>query len=154
MPDRRLLPLIALSLPLSGTVYAFDPHATDILSLRLGMTEPEVIAKLETQGSADIQRLLRGEEVAVRAATRDGWLDIHFGPAGARSIAYDFGNRYGREAESIRTSILDRYGAPSTPTPLAWCHLPAGGCPATEPRLLFEQRHDGHYILTLSASPP
>jgi hypothetical protein len=154
MPHLRLLPLLLLPLTPFGTALAFDPNATDILTLRLGMTEAETVHQLHLQGSTDIQRLLRGDDVSVRAATRDGWLHIRFGPAGARSVTYDFGNRYGREAESIKTSILDRYGTPSTTTPLAWCHMPAGGCPGTEPRLLFEQTHDGHYVLTLSASPP
>jgi hypothetical protein len=134
--------------------WALDPAAADILTLRLGMTDAEVITRLDTQGA----RIAR-DGGTIRARTKDGDLRVAFDDGGRVSrIVYAFTGHGLNEAAAVREAVIERFGTPVAEAPLAWCRRPArdGACPADAPRLVFEQGAGQGPIglLTLTAAEP
>ncbi|HEY1934366.1 MAG TPA: hypothetical protein VGG99_20345, partial [Acetobacteraceae bacterium] len=124
----RLLAAGGMLLAVSSAV-AFDPLKTDILHLRLGMTEADVVAILARQGiaGAGLQREVRACArhspalcvALIQARTGDGRLTISFGSANVETgqpavvaIHYWLDGRQPGEPAMIRTSVLDRFGPP------------------------------------------
>jgi hypothetical protein len=168
----RWLLTAGLLLLLAGRSEAFDAGSVDILTLRLGQSEDEVVARLADQGigEARMQRQRhacpRNPAViclaAIQARTRDGMLTITFGDAttGTASdvvfvhrIEYRLSGKGAGEPDMIRASVLNRFGEPSWRQPLAWCGRAARatGCPADQPRLTFEAGPGVSSLLTLTA---
>lgn len=137
---------------------ALDPRDLDILRIRLGMSEVEVIAHLAEQGITGVQRqpnrACTGDaapwcRMMIVARTRDGSLTIELAdpmPAAASadawvsSIQYRLDGRGPNELEMIRMAVLDRFGQPSSLQPMTWCERPnsTGTCPPNRPHLVFE----------------
>jgi hypothetical protein len=143
--------VLALLLPINP-VWAFDPAAAEILTLRLGMTETEVITHLDTQGV----KIARADG-ALNGRTKDGALRVAFdGDGRVRQIAYTFTGRAPNEAAAVQDAVIERFGAPATGTPLSWCRSLGrdGVCPSDAPRLVFEPGGGGGAIgvLTLAAA--
>lgn len=162
--------LLSVFLLMNGWAAAatLDPREVDILGLRLGMTEAEIVARLASQGIARISiqeehgRCLGATpDICIDrmlAPTRDGTLLIRFaaqphaGEAAAWSIAYTLAGRMPGEPEIIRNAVLDRFGKPSIATdPLVWCANTAGaGCsPADQPQITFHRGPGTASTLTL-----
>jgi hypothetical protein len=141
---------------------AFNPRGVDILTLRLGMSVDDAIARLHAQGipSAQIQRFsapcvdepLRLCVAKIVARTKDGELTIELTEL-VRNIAYRFYGRAVGEAQMIRRAVLDRFGPPTSREPLTWCDPPNGSalCEAHRPRLTFVPEPDGGGTLSLVA---
>jgi hypothetical protein len=75
------------------------------------------------------------------------------------SILYRLDGRGPNEAQMIRTSVLDRFGDPSSLQPMSWCEHPGptGACPTDQPRLVFELEPGTGCLLFLTAdvaAPP
>jgi hypothetical protein len=157
--------LLALASPAAA---ALNPRKADILGLRLGMTEAEIVARLLSQGVAglSIQQehgkcLTEAEDVCIdrmTAPTRDGTLLIRFvtapgaKEAAAWSIAYTLTGRLPGEPAMIHDAVLDRFGQPSGgPDPLFWCaHVSGAECsPADQPQITFHQGPGTASTLTL-----
>lgn len=126
---------------------ALEPRGIEIVGLRLGMPAPEVMTRLRAQAAQDMRLVPPGcPEAAwmsclssMTARTRDGTLELQFGPAGAGviRIGYTLAARGPNEQQVIRQAIRDRFGAPSVPAPARWCSVAAAlrGCPDDSPRL-------------------
>jgi len=147
----------ALAVALTGFVatagHALNPAGLDIIGLRLGMTEPQVVAVLQRQG-AQAGRIVRrdsrcgnhpGCDVTITAPTIDGAVSISLstpnnggGPV-VKQISYKLNDRAIGEAEKIRSSMVDRFGTPDQARPMTWCLRLAsnGSCPADEPSLNY-----------------
>jgi hypothetical protein len=163
-----LLVLCGLILP-AGSALALDPHKADILRLRLGMTEPEVLAQLAEQGivlGGSQAPCTEGAEPRCQrqlvARTRDGALTIEFAartPAvqpTTQRIRYRLQGRALGEATLVRGAMLDRFGPATSQEPLAWC-IPQPddpGCAATRPRLTFEFINNYTSLLSLIEGEP
>ncbi len=150
---RRYLPLL---LALAPTLcWATDPLKVDILLLRLGMREEEVLQHLARQGAPVTQGPGTTDGgTALLARTRDGRLRIELSPSGeTREITYFFMGHGPNEANLVRGSVLDRFGRPATEAPLTWCRAPAadGLCPPDQPRLSFRAGAGQAGVLTLTA---
>ncbi len=150
---------------------ALDPRDLDILRLRLGMGETEVIAHLAEQGITAVQRqpnrACTGDaapwcRTVITARTRDGSLAIELAdpvPAASSaeswvsSILYRLDGRGPNESEMIRMSVLNRFGPPNSLRPMTWCERPdpTGACPANRPHLTFEPGPDIGARLFLTA---
>lgn len=155
-----------------GSATAFDPRGVDILTLRLGMTEPEVTRLLTLQGFADatyeIHRMACRADAtascvsAIRARTRDGTLDIGFTeiPGAARTVVdriiYVLDGKRPGEPDAIRMSVINRYGSPSVENPMSWCARPtsAGTCAPDQPRLTFRPGAWPSSVLSLTTAEP
>jgi hypothetical protein len=153
----RSLALILIAFSLSPT-WAFDPLRADILTLRLGMTEVEVVGHLAAQGLV-VTRGARCDAPdcppSIEARTRDGTLLIDFASGGrVRRIANTFTGRGVNEDVIIRSAVVDHFGPPSAEAPLAWCRGPLldGQCPLDQARLVFEPGTGVRGILTLAAA--
>ncbi|HEY1932736.1 MAG TPA: hypothetical protein VGG99_12040 [Acetobacteraceae bacterium] len=157
-----------LSIPTCTAAATLDPREVDILGLRLGMTESDIVGRLLSQGVArlSIQEehgkcLTEAEDVCIdriTAPTRDGTLRIRFAIASgasqatAWSIAYTLTGRLPGEPGMIRDAVLDRFGQPSGgPDPLYWCaHVSGSECsPADQPQITFSQGPGTASTLTL-----
>ena len=144
------------------TAHAFDPKATDVLSLRLGMGEAEVTAKLSEQGFAgptfrrDYQpcRLDAAARCLVSLSTRtlDGRVVVEFdrpsasGPDRVTAIAYLLDAKRPGEPEAITISVVERYGPPDIAHPMTWCDRPTGIGPCSP--------HRAHMTLQGEAGAP
>lgn len=137
---------------------ALNPREADILGLRLGMPQSEVVARLQAQG---ITRISLQEDQAhclgpaedscldrITAPTRDGVLTIRFvarsggAEPAAWSIAYTLAGRLPGEPEIIRKAVLDHFGQPTSASdPEVWCAEAAGSqcSPADQPQITFHQ---------------
>jgi hypothetical protein len=151
---------------------ALDPRDADILRLHLGMGEAEMMARLAEQGAAmqDRGRLCADDhtprcQTRIVAKTLDGTLTITLAdpmPETATreprvsSVLYRVSLRRASEATQIQESMIDRFGEPSSQSPLAWCGAPAPGhaCPADRPRLSFEVGPGMSWLLALTAGAP
>lgn len=161
-----MLRLLVVFLMLSWPSWAFDPRSVDIIAYRLGMTEAEVTALLERQGfrASGFHRSdtpcpgAPGRRCALDldARTRDGSLRFVFSPdpvlPTVERISYVFDAKRPNEPEAVERSVLDRYGPPTTQSPMTWCDRRAGTgpCPANAPRLVFEPGAGSSRVLTLS----
>jgi hypothetical protein len=147
----RSLMVGALLAGLPGTsALALDPLHTEIITLRLGMTEAEIANQLAIQGYKTTP-----DGPGVQARTRDGFLRVVFSPDGrARRIAYTFNGRGLNEGAILRAAMVDHYGRPSVAEPLSWCASPAasGSCSPDQPVLTFGPGKDGKVVLTLAMS--
>jgi hypothetical protein len=115
--------------------FAMDPAHADILGLRLGQSQTEVVDRLTRQGAA-----LMPASDGLAAKTRDGELEILLdGPRGVTQIRYAFNGRGVGEPSAIRTSILIRFGPPDQEHPMAWCKAldATAHCPADRPALIY-----------------
>src|SRR4051794_12011660 len=168
----RWLLAVGLLLLLAGRSEAFDAGSIDILTLRLGQSEDEVVARLADQGIGEA-RMQRQRHAcphdpaascltAIQARTRDGMLTISFGNPASRTasedvsvhrIEYRLSGKGAGEPDMIRASVLNRFGEPSWRQPLAWCGRAARatGCPADQPRLTFEAGPGVSSLLPLTA---
>jgi hypothetical protein len=132
---------------LATTAKAIEPLGVEILGLRLGMPATETVTRLRAQAAQDMRFVppdCPGTKDAscpssVTARTRDGTLELHFGPAGTGVIRIDYtlDGRGPNEQQMIRQAIRDRFGPPSVPAPVRWCSAAAvlRGCPDDSPRL-------------------
>lgn len=171
LPTRLLIAVLCI-VAATGSAGAFDPAGIDILRLRLGMSEADVVEVLAAQGNVGpgFQRGLRAcsEEPAasclasIAARTKDGMLTIRFSEASdtgqplVMSIEYRLDGKGQNEPGMIRAAVLERFGQPSSMQPLAWCQRPgpAGLCLPEQARLTFDPLPNGASILLLSAGMP
>lgn len=149
---------VALAL-IADPAAGFNARDADILKLRLGMGETEVIERLQYQGITGTALLQRGRVCPDRvgaaclttivARTGDGVLTIELADPlpemvpsepWVRSILYRLEGRLPGEPEMIRAAVLEHFGEPSSRQPLAWCEHPGptGLCAADRPRLSLE----------------
>ncbi len=153
---RRLVIFVLLLTATAIPSWAFDPLGTEILALRLGMSEAKVIDSLKSQGwqfGRVAQCVADGCPEAIRAKTGDGLLLIDFAPGGVVSrITYTLNIR-SRNAEYFSAVFLDHFGVPSAHGPMSWCRSVAadGRCPRNQPRLTFLPGDTSGCILTLAA---
>ena len=153
---RRLLICLIL-LSVSKPSHALDLTKADILTLRLGMSEPDILSHLAVQGA----QVTRGERCgvshcpdAIEARMKDGAMTILFEPGGgARKIVYRFNGRGPNEDAIIRAAVLDHFGTPDLTVPLTWCARPPA-CPAGQPALTFVSGGVARDILTLDKDGP
>ncbi len=162
-----LLPLLAAIAAIASPAAAFDPRGVDILTLRLGMHEPQVIERLDRQGYLN-DRLVRHRVpcpapaggtclATITARTMDGLLTIAFsanspGAEVVTRITYTLDARKPGEPEAIESAVLDRYGPPTSASPMAWCDRTGltGACPPDRARLSFEAGDGVSRVLTLA----
>jgi hypothetical protein len=132
----RAAALAATAILLAATQsYAFDAAQADIIGLRLGMADTEVIAALRRQGFS-----VTYDHVALAARTLDGQLTIGLGPDHeAREIRYTLRGNGAGEGEKIQAAVLDHFGPPSQAKPMMWCRVLRhdGMCPDGAASLTF-----------------
>jgi hypothetical protein len=134
----RGMALVLLSMAVLATTpaCAFDATGADIIGLRLGMPEVDLVAGLKRQGF-----LVRQDKGTLTATTRDGQITVQFaGDLGAQEIRYVFTGRLAGEPEKIRASVIDRFGAPDQAKPMTWCRAVGhdGLCPDDHASLTFK----------------
>jgi hypothetical protein len=96
---------------------AFDVQGADIIGLRLGMQEAEIVARLTHQGFRPTHT-----PGTITAFTKDGQIRIGLLDDGSASqIRYVFGGNGAGEAEKIKDAIIERFGLPDRPKPMSWC---------------------------------
>lgn len=141
---------------------AFDPRITDILLLRLGMTEAQALERLRAQGwsgplvKRDMRPCAGGQCLAaLHARTRDGLVDVTFatgrdGVPVAVRIDYTIDGKSPAEAFAIEQGAVTRYGPPILANPMTWCDRAHGSpaCPRDGARLML-RAGDGVQVLTL-----
>jgi hypothetical protein len=114
---------------------AFDAAGADILGLRLGMSESDVVATLAHQGYA-----ADPAPRAITANTKDGRLRVVLSAEhDATDITYVLYDRGAGAPARIRESILSRFGDPDQAVPPTWCRAVGrnGICPADQASLTF-----------------
>lgn len=119
----------------TGSAWGFDATGVDIIGLRLGMPEPEVVARLAKQGYT-----VKATPEAILAKTLDGRLQIALSPSrGVTEIRYTFTGRDMDSPRKIREAVLVRFGDPNQATPPTWCRTvgPDGICPDNQASLTF-----------------
>lgn len=167
-----LLILLAISLLTPSPARAFDPRATDIIALRLGMVEAEVTVKLQEQGfdgpafRRDHQpcRLDASKRCVTSVSTRtlDGWISITFDrasindPDRVTTIAYWLDAKRTGEAEAITVSMLERYGPPDIANPMTWCDRPTGigPCSVNRANMVLQSSSGSAMLLRLTEKSP
>lgn len=144
---------------------AFDPRITDILLLRLGMTEAQALDRLRAQGWSGplVKRDTRPCPTdrsrqcvtAIHSRSRDGLVDVTFatgrdGDPVAVRIDYTIDGKSPAEAFAIEQGALTRYGPPILAKPMTWCDRAHGSptCPPDGARLML-RAGDGVQVLTL-----
>ena len=134
---RRIGFLLAIaSVSAAPSAGAFDAAGADIIGLRLGMPEADVVAGLRQQGFPTAR-----DRGALTARTRDGTLTIDLtGDRGVRQIRYILAGRASGEQEKIGTSMIDRFGTPDQAKPMAWCRAVGrdGFCPEDGASLTYQ----------------
>jgi hypothetical protein len=133
--------ILVLLAPASG--HAFDATQADIIGLRLGMTDTDVTAAMQRQGFA-----VTYDRSAIAARTKDGRLTVDFtDDRVVRQIRYTLDAKGAAATESIRASVLDRFGPPDQAQPMGWCRTPGrdGMCPQTAAALTFQA--DTHTLM-------
>jgi len=154
------------------SAHAFDPRATDIIALRLGMVEAEVTAKLKDQGfdgpafRRDHQpcRLDASRRCLISISTRtmDGWISVTFDravvsdPDRVVTIAYWLDAKRSGEAEAITVSMLERYGPPDIANPMTWCDRPTGigPCSVNRANMVLQASNGSAMLLRLTEKSP
>jgi hypothetical protein len=133
---RRIAAAAAIAAFLAtGSASAIDATSVDIIGLRLGMQEPEIVAQLAHQGYK-----ISHTPGAIAATTKDGQLQIALTPQrGVTEIRYVFNGYAVGESEMLHQAILTRFGNPNQATPPTWCRsVGANGiCPGNQPSLRF-----------------
>jgi hypothetical protein len=133
---RRIASAAAIAAFLAaGSASAIDATSVDIIGLRLGMPDTEVVAQLSHQGYK-ISRTPEG----IAATTRDGHLQIALTPQrGVTEIRYVFNGHATGEPEVLHDAILTRFGNPNQTKPPTWCRVVGtnGICPENQPSLRF-----------------
>ena len=129
--------LVVAMVTLLGTVpcNAFDPSGVDIIGLRLGMPEAQIVLTMRQQGFA-----VAHDHGALIATTRDGRLTVDLtDDRTAARILYVFAGRGNGEPDKIRASVIDRFGPPAQAKPMRWCEKVGsdGLCPDTAASLMF-----------------
>jgi hypothetical protein len=154
----------------AGRAHAANPSSYDIISLRLGMSGTEVLARLAAQGITG--PALRPDPVdcgaaqadlclqTINAHTRDGQMLIQFTRAPdaperqiVYRIAYTIIGRGPADAATLRADAIDRYGTPTSLSTTTWCprlDIATGLCPAGQPRLHIEPAPKAAALVTLS----
>ncbi len=115
---------------------AFDATGADIIGLRLGMSEADLVTGLKRQGFQ-----VGHDKGTLTASTRDGQITIELaGDRGAQEIRYVFTGRMAGEPEQIRASVINRFGAPNQAKPMAWCRTVSrdGSCPDDHASLTYK----------------
>jgi hypothetical protein len=119
----------------AAPAHGFDAAHVDIIGLRLGMQEPEIVDRLAHQGYT-----VSRTKDAIAANTRDGRLQIALSEEhGVTEIIYVFSGRGPGDPAKIRESVLIRFGDPDQAKPPTWCRTvrPDGICPPDQARLTF-----------------
>ena len=119
----------------AGPAHAYEAARADIIGLRLGMSESEVVAELAHQGYA-----AHHTPQAITADTKDGRLQVVLSAAqGVTEISYVLYNRGAGAPGKIREAILSRFGDPNQATPPTWCRAVGrdGVCPPDQASLTF-----------------
>ncbi len=155
-----------------SSAHAFDPRATDIIALRLGMVEADVAAKLLEQGfdgpafRRDHQpcRLDASKRCLISISTRtmDGWISVTFDRASTNdpdrvvTIAYWLDAKRSGEAEAITVSMLERYGPPDIASPMTWCDRPTGigPCSVNRANMVLQASNGSAMLLRLTERSP
>jgi hypothetical protein len=140
MTDRTSIPKVASAIAFAAFLaaepaHAFDAAGADIIGLRLGMSESEVVAELAHQGYA-----ARPTQKAITANTKDGRLQVVLSAAqGVIEITYVLYDRGAGAPAKISEAILGRFGDPNQATPPTWCRAVGkdGICPADQASLTF-----------------
>jgi hypothetical protein len=115
--------------------HAFEAAGADIIGLRLGMPESQVVAVLAHQGYA-----AHPAPRAITANTKDGRLQVVLSAErDVTEITYVLYDRGAGAPEKIRESILSRFGDPNQITPPTWCRAVGrnGICPVDQASLTF-----------------
>jgi hypothetical protein len=133
---RGVAPVVAMAVMLAANRgNALDPAGTEIIGLRLGMAEHEVVATLRHQGFA-----VTHDRGALSARTRDGRLTVDLTEdQAAWQIRYVFTGNGAGEPAKIEAAMLDRFGPPDQAKPMAWCRTIGqdGKCAADGASLIF-----------------
>ncbi len=119
----------------AGPVRAFDASGADIIGLRLGMPETEVLARLGRQGYVPKQT-----PGAIEASTLDGRLQIVLSAdRGVTEIRYIITGRRRGDPVEVQASIIFRFGAPNQASPPGWCRAVGrdGMCPPDQASLTY-----------------
>jgi hypothetical protein len=114
---------------------AYDAARAEIIGLRLGMPDTEVLVTMHRQGFA-----VTHDHRTLIARTRDGQLTVDLTDDQAvRRIRYVFSGNGVREAEKIEESVLERFGPPDQLKPMGWCLAVRrdGVCAEDGPSLTF-----------------
>ena len=110
-------------------------NGADIIGLRLGMSEADVVARLAHQGYVVSSTL-----EAITANTMDGRLRIVLSAErGVTEISYAFYGRGAGAPAKIREAIIIRFGDPDQANPPTWCRAVGqdGICPRDQASLTF-----------------
>jgi hypothetical protein len=133
---RRVAAAIAIATFLTaGPTLAFEAAGADIIGLRLGMSESDVVARLAHQGYAVIST-----PETITANTMDGRLQIVLSAdRGVTEISYAFYGRGAGAPAKIHEAIIIRFGDPNQATPPTWCRAVGsdGTCPREQASLTF-----------------
>jgi hypothetical protein len=119
----------------AGPIHAFEAAGADIIGLRLGMSESEVVAELAHQGY-----VAHPTPRAITANTKDGRLQVVLSAGqGVREISYVLYDRGAGAPAKIREAIWGRFGDPDQATPPTWCRAAGrdGICPVDQAALTF-----------------
>jgi hypothetical protein len=125
--------------------HAFDASGADVLGLRLGMAETEIVDRLARQG-VPVTRLIDPCEdhdtcvSTLKASTRDGQLTISVSAGtGMKQVQYMFRGRAMDEPATIKAAMSERFGRPDQQTPMRWCRTVAadGACLRQQATLTF-----------------
>ncbi len=126
---------ILAALLATGPAWGFDATGVDIIGLRLGMPQSEVVASLAKQGYT-----AKSTPEAILAKTRDGRLQVALSPSrGVTAIRYTFTGHEMGAPEKIREAVMVRFGDPNQATPPTWCRTVGsdGMCPSNQASLTF-----------------
>jgi hypothetical protein len=118
----------------AGPIHAFEAAGADIIGLRLGMSESEVIAELTHQGFATSRA-----QGAITSDTKDGRLRVVSSSQRVTEIIYMFYGRGVGGPAGVQEAVLTRFGNPNQATPPTWCRAVGrdGLCPADQATLTF-----------------
>ena len=135
MPRMLVLATTIAVLFAAGPAGALDATGIDIIGLRLGMQEAEVLAQLGQQGYA----MSRTTDL-IAGNTRDGRLQVTLSnKRGVTEIRYSFHGSSMDEPAKINEAIFSRFGVPDQTGPLMWCKAVGQDriCPSNQPSLTF-----------------
>jgi hypothetical protein len=172
-PVRAVLLFTTALMGLYGpSARASGPVRLEILSLHPGMTAPEALAQLHSQG-IDGAAIVEHRQACtpaqagsclatIDARTRDGRLRIVLVEAAPEApaaqdvvfrIDYRITGRGAGDAGAVRAAAIDWYGRPTSVATTAWCgrlDIATGACAAGQPILRVEAVPDAAALLTLS----
>ena len=143
---RQMVATAAVAMLLAGSpAEALDTSGVDILGMRLGMSEADIVNQLAHQGFAPTRQAGACSpsdtcEVTLNAVTKDGVLRVTVSRGtGAERFKYVFLGRGTGEPRKIEAAIIDRFGYPDQRQPMAWCRAVGtdGFCPPDQASLTF-----------------